>query len=172
MSTDDFDGRIDDADESDLSRLERRLGDWSPSLGGLDRDRLLFEAGRADSAARDRRLVKALLTFSIATALAAFGLGTAWRLEHDRGDRLTAELALARLEAIPPLAAPYRPTPPLAVSSEAPDPSSYLALSRRIANGRIDFDRPDRPTTTAGGKPSHPRPDPLRVGDRDRLLDL
>ncbi|MDR3619521.1 MAG: hypothetical protein P4L85_09240 [Paludisphaera borealis] len=159
-------------DESDLSRLEQRLGDWTPSLGGLDRDRLLYEAGRAESAVRDRRLVKVTMAVSIATALAAFGLGTAWRIEHDRNGRLTAELALARLEANPALAAPYRPTLPASISSEPPDPFSYLALSRRIASGRIDFDRPDRPATSSGDKPSHPKPDSLRVGDRDRLLDL
>lgn len=161
-------------DEDDLSRLEQRLGDWTPSLGGLDRDRLLYEAGRADSSARDLRLVRGTMAVSIATALAAFGLGTAWRLEHDRNGRLRAELALARLEAAPALAAPYRPGPPLAVSSEAepPDPSSYLTLSRRIADGRIDFDHHDRPPASSGDKPPRPRPDPIRVGDRDRLLDL
>lgn len=169
MSTDEFDGRI---DEGDLTRLERRLGDWRPSFGGLDRDRLLYEAGRADSTAHERRLLRAILAFSIATSLAALGLGAAWRFEHDRSDRLTAELALARLEAQPALAAPYRLNPPAVVAFEPPDPFSFLALSRRIVNGRIDFDLPSRPASSSGDKSSRPRSEPLRVGDRDRLLDL
>jgi len=169
MSTDEFNGRI---DEDDLNRLERRLGDWRPSLGGLDRDRLLYEAGRADAVARDRRLLKAALAASIAAGLAAFGLGAAWRFEHDRNGRLTAELALARLEARPDRAAPHQSVPPAVVSSEPPDPSSYLALSRRIVDGRIDFEPPSLPAAPSGDQPSRPRPEPLRVGDRDRLLDL
>lgn len=159
-------------DEDDLSRLEQRLGSWHPSLGGLDRDRLLYEAGRAESAVRGNRLIKMMAAVSIATALAAFGLGTAWRFEHDRVERLTAELAFARLEPQPALAAPYRPNPPAVVVSEPLDPFSYLALSRRIVNGRIDFDLPSRPSASGGDKPSRPTPEPLRVGDRDRLLEL
>jgi hypothetical protein len=167
-------------DEDDLNRLEQRLGGWRPSLGGLDRDRLLYEAGRGESAARGNRLVKAMAAVSIATTLAAFGLGTAWRLEHDRASRLTAELALTRSEAARPPYAPSHPTyttssygsPVHVASREPPDPFSYLALSRRIVNGRLEFDPPRRPPASRDDKPSPPRPEPLRAGDRDRLLDL
>jgi hypothetical protein len=113
-----------------------------------------------------------MASVSIATTLAAFGLGAAWRFEHDRNGRLTAELAVARREARPALAVPYRSNPPEVVASEPLDPSSYLALSRRIVDGRIDFDPPRRPAAPSDDKPPRPRPEPLRVGDRDRLLDL
>jgi hypothetical protein len=181
MPTNEFDGLPNDLDEDDLIRLEQRLGDWSPSLGGLDRDRFLYEAGRADLAARDRRLFKALLAASIALALAAVGSGAAWRLEHDRNGRLEAELAQGRQEIRRLLAIQDRVAPPSHLAfqeptdtpgPETPDPFSYLALSRRIAGGRIDFDRPERPAASNGDRPSRPHPAPLRVGDRDQLLDL
>ena len=40
--------------EFDLSEFERRLAAWRPAVGGLDRDRMLYEAGRAAARADGR----------------------------------------------------------------------------------------------------------------------
>jgi hypothetical protein len=177
MSTAEFD----DHDEVDLSRIEARLGGWSPSPGGLDRDRLLYEAGRADADARHRVRVRLSLAVSLAATLAAFGSGLAWKAEHDRGTRLEAELASTRVELDRLIAAAGQiPTPPSPVLEAAippsapapPDPFSYLSLSRRIADGRIDLDIRPAGSHGSDNAPSRSDPEAPRVGDRAWMLEL
>jgi hypothetical protein len=177
MSTAEFD----DHDEVDLSGIEARLGGWSPSPGGLDRDRLLYEAGRADVDARHRAHIRLSLAVSLAATLAATVSGLAWKAEHDRGTRLEAELASTRVELDRLIAAAGRiPTPPSpvletaipATAPEPPDPFSYLSLSRRIVDGRINLDvRPGRSHAPDAG-PSRPTSEAPRVGDRTWMLEL
>ncbi len=125
----------------DSSALERRLRAWEPSPGGLDRDRMLFEAGRAAAASEMQgwRSRRPWLLAASAAALVASVLGAAWTSE--RSDRIQLELALravsqrpSGLEAeaqIEVAAAPLlKPDP-----AETPRPiesSSYLALVRRL----------------------------------------
>jgi hypothetical protein len=174
-------GEFGDRDEGDLNRLESRLGGWRPSLGGLDRDRLLYEAGRADVDARHRAHVRLSLAVSLAATLAAFASGLAWRAEHARGTRLEAELASTRVELDRLIAAAERtPTPPSLVSpgalpastSERPDPFTYLSLTRRIADGRIDLDVRPGGSHAPEAVPTRPKPEAPRVGDREWMLEL
>lgn len=159
-------------DESnDLTDLERRLAGWRPATGGLDRGRMLYEAGRASAIAENRRVVRTLSAVGLAFALATAGLGAGWTLERRRGVEWEAALASASTPApipSPSLAIPVRnETPP----PRPPDPFSYLTLTRRIADGRIEFESPARSPRSDDRAPT-PGPSPLRVGDRDRLLDL
>ena len=70
--------------ENDLTDLERRLAAWRPAPGSLDRDRMLFEAGRAGVQIVDRtrfwRLATAastLVAVTLGGLLAARALATA-----------------------------------------------------------------------------------------------
>ena len=146
----------------DLSDLERRLAGWRPSAGGLDRGRTLYEAGRAAARHEARRAVAASAGGALVLALAALGMGIGWATERRRG--LEQEAALAATSMPPTVAAPL-PEP----SPEPPDPTSYLALTRRIVDGRIALGAPPRRAPSA--PPSRPALPP-RVGDWGRLLEL
>ena len=98
-------------DQDHLSSLEERLRSWVPSPGGLDRDRMLFEAGRAEvqgpiQAGTSARLWKYA---TAAAVLLASGLGMAWH--NERSQRRALELTFARLAPPPP--APFVSTPEL-----------------------------------------------------------
>ena len=69
--------------EFDLSELERRLAAWRPAAGALDRDRMLYEAGRA--AARADGRVQSWRLATAALVLLAVGLGGL--LVHERSQR-------------------------------------------------------------------------------------
>lgn len=149
----------------DLSDLERRLAGWRPSAVGIDRGRMLYESGRAAARAEAGRRATALAGLSLLLALAATGLGAGWAMEHRRGIEREAALIAATTGPPPAPAAPVPASP----TPEPPGPTSYLALSRRIVDGRIALDDlPRRPPA----EPSRPLPPPLRVGDRHRLLEL
>ena len=90
-------------DQDPVSSLEERLRSWVPSAGGLDRDRMLFEAGRAAaqrpiaSAGTSTRLWKLA---TAAAVLLASGLGLAWH--NERSQRRALELTFARPAPPPP----------------------------------------------------------------------
>jgi hypothetical protein len=175
--------------EGDLTALEQRLASWQPAAGTLDRDRMLYDAGRAagDARARYWRLATAALL------LVSLGLGgltmqqRSWlgreraRLTHEQGRRLELETALAALSdasrASPLAAAPVVDVPPIG----PPAPGSYLALTARLADGIGDGDWPGAAAIERepAARPSGPapaaakwRPAPLRAQDIEHILDL
>jgi hypothetical protein len=167
---------------SDLTPLERRLAAWQPATGALDRDRMLYEAGRA-AALVEARGPSQPLTQRLATAalaLAAVGLGGLW--VHERADRHALEQVLAsRMGASESTPAPGPPVPePLpdwitdGRDSGALSPSSYLVLTARLVQGRgedpsLAAEVPrDRQTRNV------PKPHlaPLRPRDFDRVLEF
>ena len=77
--------------EGDLSALERRLGNWRPAAGVVDRDRMLFEAGRA--AARNESWGRFGGLSSAFLALVALGLGGL--LVREQGNRRALEATVA-----------------------------------------------------------------------------
>jgi hypothetical protein len=126
----------DDADIRDgLSPdgLEGRLAAWRPSAGGLDRDALLFEAGRASARAEASAPLR--LASGSAAALAALAVGLGGLLAAERGRRHDLEVALARSAPAPPGAAARPEAGPSPSGeprpAEAPAPTSYLALTHR-----------------------------------------
>jgi hypothetical protein len=167
----------------DLTALERRLSAWRPAAVAIDRDRLLYDAGRAaaEGSGRPWRLATAALL------LVSMGLGAA--LIHQRSMLAGARILLARersqrlwLEtATAGRAAPPAPAPAALAASgaiEPPSPSSYLALSARIAEGLDDLTPRGSGTDPAASRsapdPANDagRPDPLRPQDIRRVLDL
>jgi hypothetical protein len=165
-------------DQDHLSSLEKRLRSWVPSAGSLDRDRMLFEAGRAEvqgpiQAGTSARLWKYA---TAAAVLLASGLGMAWHTE--RSQRRALELTFARLAPPPP--APLVATPELIAERQekerAVDPTSYLALVRQV--NRLEDATDLEPHRTAPGTvPSvraadPPRAAPLRPRDWDRVISL
>jgi hypothetical protein len=165
-------------DQDHLSSLEERLRSWVPSPGGLDRDRMLFEAGRAEvqepiQAGTSVRLWKYA---TAAAVLLASGLGMAWH--NERSQRRALELSFARL-APPPPASPGS-TPELITEGQekeaAVDPTSYLALLRQLK--RLEDATNLEPQRTAPGTVQRvraadpPRTAPLRPRDWDRVISL
>ena len=163
-------------DEDHLSSLEERLRSWVPSPGGLDRDRMLFEAGRAEVQGPIQAGTSARL-WKYATAVAvllASGLGMAWH--YERSQRRALELTFARLAPPPAVVS----TPELIAERQEKervvDPTSYLALVRQV--NRLEDAANFEPHRTAPGTvPSvraadPPRAAPLRPHDWDRVISL
>ena len=165
-------------DEDQLSSLEERLRSWVPSAGGLDRDRMLFEAGRAEVQGPIQAGTRAnLWKFATAAAvLLASGLGMAWH--NERSQRRALELTFARLAAPPSV--PLTPTPQLITERQekepAVDPTSYLALVRQLK--RLEDATNLEPQRTAPGTVQRvraadpPQTTPLRPRDWDRVITL
>ncbi len=157
--------------EFNLSQVERRLAAWRPASGGLDRDRMLYEAGRAaaqaDSRAQSWRLATAAL------ALLTVGLGGL--LAHERAQRRAMEAIASRIN-------PAQPAREIALlaSTETPaiEPSSYFALTSRLAQGNPDMSLPDVEIEPAPHRPAAgplevpPQRRPLQPRDLQRVLDL
>lgn len=157
--------------EFDLSELERRLAAWWPASGGLDRDRMLYEAGRA--AARADGRIHSWRLATAALALLTVGLGSL--LAHERSHRRALETPVA-------IAKPAQPAREIALpaSTETPaiEPSSYLALTLRLSRGNPDISsldlelepKPHRPAT--GPLQVLPQRRALQPRDLQRVLDL
>lgn len=150
--------------DSDLSALERWLGSWRPVPGVIDRDRLLFEtgraAGRAGSWGRLGWLASACL------ALVAFGLGSL--LVRERGNRHALEVRLAARSH------PSAPAGEVACPTKALDPESYFVLTRRMLGSGTDEVMPiaARQPPDRRPEPSEPPLSPLRARRREGFLDL
>jgi len=161
--------------ENELNAMERRLATWRPVIGALDRDRMLYEAGRAAARADAR-----VQSWRLATAaLILIGVGLGGLLAHERSQRQTLEVAIAAwVDARQPageiVSPEFREIP--AIEPFAPD--SYFALTSRFARGNRDLSSPDvdfeaephRPAT--GPLERLPQPRPLQPGDVQRVLDL
>lgn len=161
----------------DLTALERRLSGWRPAAGALDRDRILYDAGRAAAEGRGRpwRLATGALL------LVSMGLGGALihqRSELAREGALLASERTRRLELETALAVRSAPSPVPQGTIEPPAPSSYLALSARLGE---EWDIASPPGVAAESEPRRPAPAPsdaewhpipLRPQDIRRVLDL
>jgi len=165
-------------DEDHFSSLEERLRSWVPSAGRLDRDRMLFEAGRAEVQGPIQAGTRAnLWKFATAAAvLLASGLGMVWH--NERSQRRVLELTFARLAPPPP--APLVATTELMTERRekeaAVDPTSYLALVRQLK--RLEDATNLEPQRTAPGTVPRvraadpPQTAPLRPRDWDRVISL
>jgi hypothetical protein len=157
--------------EQDPTRFERRLASWLPAATALDRDRMLFEAGRASARAEARGKVWPFAALGLALLLV--GLGGLFARE--RSQRIGLETLLA---AHPPAQAPVLAATPPRVALpnpivEWPDPSSYFVLTTRLGSGDMDFPPVSRESNTerppsGTGLP----PPPLRLRSVVRTLDL
>ena len=159
--------------ENDLTPLERRLTAWQPAAGGLNRDHVLYSAGRASALAEARARLWKLAT--AASLLAAATLGTL--LARERSQRTALEG--------PTTIQTNRPTSELLVVSshqlaliETPGPNSYLVLSSRLAakgpdpslfDAGLDTDTPKHPSASIKSSPSF---EPLRPRDLEQALEL
>ncbi|MFO0961217.1 MAG: hypothetical protein U0800_27870, partial [Isosphaeraceae bacterium] len=132
----------------DLKAIEGRLRGWAPSSPRIERDRLMFEAGRAASARKSTRFSWPMAT--AATALIALGALGGWAQEHSK--RRAVELAWAQgrraLPPSPPIDAPVL----IAIREPSPiEPTSYMALSRRLSEAG-ELDEPSTADIPAGSR--------------------
>ena len=149
-----------------LKNFAERLVGWQPTAGNLDRDRLLYEAGREAGLAEARAMFRRRFwpMTAVAASLLALSVGLLITRAPDR------EQPTSRVDVV------KGPRPDRAIGDETPiapaDPNSYLALSRRIGAGSLDSIPTDRART--GSAPSNPVDSltPLRTRDLDRLLNL
>lgn len=149
-----------------LKGLAERLSGWQPSAGNLDRDRLLYEAGREAGLAEARAIFRRRFwpMSAIAASLLILSLGLIATRSPDR------KQPVKHVEMV------KAPVADRTTDDEAPiapaDPNSYLALSRRIGAGSLDSVPTDRARTRSA--PSNPVDSltPLRTRDLDRLLNL
>lgn len=187
MPDDHHDDQAKDLAGPDLSALEQRLAAWQPAEGALDRDRMLYEAGRAAAAAsraRSWQIGAAAMFFALA------GLGGLLAVEHTQLVRERALLAqerarlnevetaltarLGTTQPVPMIPAPLAPIPP----AEPPAPDSYLALTSRLARDGTAISWPDDAPRPAPEQPPNrpaepsPRPVPLGPDDVRRILEL
>jgi hypothetical protein len=165
-------------DQDRVNDLEQRLRSWVPSAGGLDRDRMLFEAGQAaaGAAARARGMSRWWQFAAGTAAVLALGLGLAWH--NERRERLALQLDIARLTK--PVPAPITSTSVMMAEQQpravTPDRWSYLSLIRqvsRIEQGESLESTSTEPTTTEKVEPARSlRNAPLRPRDFERVIAL
>jgi hypothetical protein len=176
--------------DPELSALEQRLAAWRPSPGALDRDRMLYDAGRAAARAENR-----LQSWRLATAaLLVISIGLGGLLVYQRSLRLLDRDLLAQEQARrhaleTALAAGDRPLEPApgisapavqATSIQRLPPTSYFILTARLTRSGQDLSAPDLDFEPEPQRPgSHPsemmpRPGPrqLQPGDIRRVLEL
>ncbi len=146
--------------EGPLNDLERRLAGWSPSAPRLDRDRMLFEAGRA--AARAESAVRWRVASALAVLLVAANVAAMVRIVGRPG----AVRDVIVTKAPEPASEPIRPLP-----IAEPDPSSYLRLTQQWRSGPSDAQPAPPPTVRT---PSNPEPplSPLSARRPGGLVDL
>jgi len=159
---DEFDAGI----PENLNALADRLRGWQPSSGGLDRDRLIFEAGRAAGLAEARTTYrKRFWPMAMATAASLLVAASVLLTRNPERKETPERIEMAK---IPQHSQPLPETAPITPV----DPNSYLALARRIADGILD----PAPTDRVRSGSDLPNPvdhsTPLRARDLDRLLNL
>jgi len=169
-----------------MKALEHRLAAWQPAAGALDRDRMLYEAGRsaarADSHTQAWRLTAAALLLLL---IGSGGLMARQRsllaqqeylLARERSQRSALETTLAaQIRSVPPEIG-QRPGQPFPVGPF--DPTSYFVLASHHSQGVAEPSWPDAGMPAdehrREAKPavSLPTATPLRPRDLDRIFDL
>ena len=132
----------------DLSETEERLAAWRPVSAPADRDRMLFEAGRAAGRADARG--RAGLALAACLALVSAGLGA--RLEQERPRRLALETQVVQRTRGNPAPAVAPVSEPAAVLA----PDSYLVLTHRWHAAGLD----EAPTPRSNTPPDEPAAGP------------
>jgi hypothetical protein len=156
--------------EDDLieHELEQPLEALEPLPGALNRDRMLFEAGRASAQAAARAR---FLTLAVVTLAVSIGLGLS--LVSERSGRHALELAFADLER-KQSSTPIDTIPPAPVATNDFSPYSYRALS--LVQTPVGFHDPDprekssEPVRASAG--SNAAQAPLRVRDTGKVLQF
>ena len=145
----------------EFAGLETQLSAWMP-VPSTGRDKMLYQAG-ANSAVRDVRL-RAVLATSVALTLISCGL-----LAREHNDRLRVEALLAAHPVSEPRISVV-PTAPL-LATTAPDPNSYLALTRHILATGDDVPPPlpYAPRDPGPQKPPEPPLTPLQARNFDPM---
>jgi hypothetical protein len=171
--------------EDDLKALEHRLAAWRPSAVGLDRDRMLYDSGRAsvrgEGQIRSWRMATAAL---LLLTVAMGGLLLHQRsllvreralLALERSQRHATETALVARPGAPEPSLPV-PSPTSAGTTIEPlSPSSYFVLTARLARDVRDGSSPDleiEPRPPIEPSEISPQPGMLRPRDIPRILDL
>lgn len=113
----------------DLNELERRLAGWQPATAGLDRDRMLFAAGRNSASRGWKKLAWPALTGSL--AILATVLGISLVRERAVHPQFVSGLKPARLD----IHHRHVVIPDNASGAEPPAPASYLATSHLLSDG-------------------------------------
>lgn len=148
-----------------LNVLADRLRGWQPSTIGLDRDRLIYEVGRAAGLAEARtQFRRRLWPLAVAASLLlGISLVVTTRPRTKIAEPTRVEVAVRE---------PQPSLPPVEMPPIAPvDPNSYLALARRIEDGSLESGQ--KATHTNSHAPASSNgPPPLRARDLDRLLNL
>jgi hypothetical protein len=164
--------------ELDLSEVERRLAAWRPASGGLDRDRMLYEAGRAAARADGRihswRLATAALT------LLTVSLGGLLARERAQRRELETSVSIAsRIKPSRPVGEVALPAPREDTAIEPFAPSSYFALTTQVARSipeiasmDAEFDPKTRRPSAVNPSERIPQRRPLQPRDLPRVLDL
>ena len=160
--------------QHDLTQLEQRLAAWRPSTGSLDRDRMLYDAGRVAASVQSR--IRSWQAAAAGLFLLAAGLGGG--LVHERSQRHRLETVLATRTqppaGLPPAPALAAETPPI----EAPPPTSYFALMSRLPRDASDPSSAELDLESESHRLVSPsseaiaHPGPLLPRDVQRILDL
>jgi hypothetical protein len=171
--------------ENDLRALEHRLAAWRPAPGALDRDRMLYDAGR--SAARAESRIHSWRLATVALLLLFVGSGVLLLrqrhllareqtlLARERSQRLALETALAARTPAFSAERSQRLDEPTPIGRFAP--SSYYALALQT-RGFAEPYGPDSGTPPAerrrepGFSNKRPSAVPLRPRDIGRIIDL
>lgn len=114
---------------SDLNELERRLAGWQPSTFGLDRDRMLFAAGRNSASHGWKKLAWPALSGGLAILATVLGIS----LVRERSVRL--EIVSGLKPARPDIHDRHVVLADNAPVAEPPAPASYLATSHLLSDG-------------------------------------
>jgi hypothetical protein len=150
--------------EGDLTDLERRLTHWRPAAKYFDRDRMLYEAGRAAARAE----LRAWTGFASSAALALVTASLGVLLVRERAQRQDLEVRIVQRENA--AKAPVLPEPmPPPIVAQPLSPDSYLALTHRLQT--VGLDEALTPTSGAPSDHAPAVPEPtLRVRDVGRML--
>ncbi len=139
--------------EAELNALESVLRGIEPAPSNLNRDRLMFEAGRGAAKAESRG--RLLLAASFVLSIVSVGSVGLLLREQSRTANLMAELAIARAH-FDAAKSDSPDLPPLPF--ERPSPTSYLALSRNLDTPDVEI---RGRTDQAPSRPGHPAGDEL-----------
>ncbi len=163
--------------ELEMTEVERRLAAWRPATGSLDRDQVLYDAGRA--AARADGVGRSWRVATVALVLVAALLGGLLANERSRCLKLETSLASASGTKPPPQAGEIElPASDKTPAIEPFAPSSYFVLSARFSRGNPGTSSPDTEFELDNHRRARgrlellPQERPLQPTDQHRVLDL